>query len=130
VEITEILKELERNTGAFPRRALEAAVRRREEIAPELLQILEDTIARVEECASEDKDGAYFAHLYAMFLLAQSGLCSTLRGGSVCMPAAALHNSAYRSFRNWPRPRLSLSMARLGAECALLIGTHAAAEDN
>ena len=71
VEITEILKALERNTGTFPRRAVEAAVEQREEIMPELLGILEDTVTRAKEIVTEDPDGAYFAHLYAMYLLAQ-----------------------------------------------------------
>ena len=71
MEITRILKGLERNTGTFPREALEAAVERREEITPELLRILEDTAARAQEIVEEDTDGAYFAHLYAMYLLAQ-----------------------------------------------------------
>ncbi len=69
--ITQILKELERNTGTFPRKAVEAAVEAREEITPELLRILEDTVARAKEIVAEDADGAYFAHLYAMYLLAQ-----------------------------------------------------------
>ena len=46
MEIPEILKALERNTGTFPREALEAAAQRREEITPELLRILEDTVVR------------------------------------------------------------------------------------
>jgi len=71
VEITQILKEIERNTGMFPRKAVETAMEAREEITPELLRILEDTIDRASEIVAEDEDGAYFAHLYALFLLAQ-----------------------------------------------------------
>ena len=48
--------------------AVEAAVARREEVTPELLRILEETIDRAAEIAAE---GDYMAHLYAMFLLAQ-----------------------------------------------------------
>ena len=59
---------MERNTGKFPRQAVEAAVTRREEIIPELLRILDDTNARAEQLR---EDNSYFAHLYAMFLLAQ-----------------------------------------------------------
>jgi len=63
-----ILKELERNTGQFPREALQAAVERREEITPELLTILLDAIERAEEIRN---DPQYMAHVYALFLLAQ-----------------------------------------------------------
>jgi hypothetical protein len=45
-----------------------AALARREEITPELLRILDDTIKRAAELGAE---GDYMAHLYAMFLLAQ-----------------------------------------------------------
>ena len=68
MEISEILHQFERSTGKFARAAVEAAVARREEIAPELLRILEDTVDRAKELAA---DGDYMAHLYAMFLLAQ-----------------------------------------------------------
>ena len=68
MEIAEILHQLERATGKFARAAVEAAVVRREEIAPELLRILEDTVDRA---AQLDADGDYMAHIYAMFLLAQ-----------------------------------------------------------
>lgn len=69
--ITQILKEFERNIGTFPRKAVEAAMEAREEITPELLRILEDAIDRASEIVAEDEDGAYFAHLYAMYFLAQ-----------------------------------------------------------
>jgi len=42
---------------------------RREDITPELLRILEDTIARAAELADEGED--YLAHFYALYLLAQ-----------------------------------------------------------
>ncbi|MBI2424947.1 MAG: DUF1186 domain-containing protein [Candidatus Hydrogenedentes bacterium] len=71
MEVTEVLKLLEYNTGMFPRKAVEAAMEMRESITPELLRILEDTVERAGEIADEDKEGAYFAHLYAMYLLAQ-----------------------------------------------------------
>jgi hypothetical protein len=48
--------------------AVEAAVARREEVTPELLRILEDTVDRA---AQLDDGGGLMAHLYAMFLLAQ-----------------------------------------------------------
>jgi hypothetical protein len=68
METFEILRHFERMTGKFPRAAVEAAVARREEITPELLRILEDTVDRAAEL---DADHDYMAHLYAMFLLAQ-----------------------------------------------------------
>jgi hypothetical protein len=71
MELTEVLKSLERNTGVFPRKAVEAAMEMRDEITPRLLHILEDTVERAEEIVREDEDGAYFAHLYSMYLLAQ-----------------------------------------------------------
>jgi hypothetical protein len=68
METAEILHQLERATGKFPRAAVEAAIVRREEITPELLRILEETVNRAAEL---DAQGDYMAHLYAMFLLAQ-----------------------------------------------------------
>ena len=68
METAEILHQFERSTRNFARAAVEAAVERREEIIPELLRILEDTVNRA---AQLDAEGDYMAHLYAMFLLAQ-----------------------------------------------------------
>jgi hypothetical protein len=68
MEIAEILHQLERATGKFPRAAVDAAVERREEIVPELLRVLEDTLDRAEQLATE-RD--HMANLYAMYLLAQ-----------------------------------------------------------
>jgi hypothetical protein len=64
----EILRQIERWTGRFAREAVEAAVIRQEEIALELLRILESTVKRAREI---DAEGGYMAHLYAIFLLAQ-----------------------------------------------------------
>src|SRR5438093_12928639 len=66
MEIAEILSQLERPARKFPRAAVEEAVERREEITPELLRILEETIAR-----PSDFSGDSIAHIFAMFLLAQ-----------------------------------------------------------
>lgn len=71
MEIQEILKALERYTRVFPREAIEEAVRRRQEITPELLRVLEHTIENAESLARDDEDGSYFAYVYAMYLLAQ-----------------------------------------------------------
>jgi hypothetical protein len=68
MQTAEILPQIERATGKFPRTAVEAAIARREEIVPELLRILDDTVERTAEHIA---DGDYMAHLYAMFLLAQ-----------------------------------------------------------
>ena len=68
METAEILHQFERATGKFAQAAVEAAVARREEVAPELLRILEETVDRAAEI---DAEGDYMAHLYAMFLLAQ-----------------------------------------------------------
>jgi len=68
METAEILQQFEGATGKFARAAVEAAVACREEITPELLRILEDTVDRA---AQLDAEGDYMAHLYAMFLLAQ-----------------------------------------------------------
>ena len=68
METQQILRELERATGRFPRAAVAAAIGRREEITPDLLRILHETTERAAEL---DAEGEYMAHLYAMFLLAQ-----------------------------------------------------------
>src|SRR2546430_11125473 len=68
METTEILHEFQRVTGKFARAAVEAAVARREEVTPELLRVLEETVDRAGQL---DAEGDYMAHLYAMFLLAQ-----------------------------------------------------------
>ena len=65
---TDILRQLERVSETFPRAAVEAAVAQREEITPDLLRILEDSVDRAPEL---DAEGDYMGHLYAMVLLAQ-----------------------------------------------------------
>ena len=68
METAEILHQFERATGKFARAAVQGAVAHREDITPELLRILEDTVDRAAELGT---DGDYMAHLYAMFLLGQ-----------------------------------------------------------
>ena len=68
MEIPEILQQLERSLGWFPRTAAETAIARREDITPALLAILESTAASAEEVAAQPD---YMAHLYALLLLAQ-----------------------------------------------------------
>lgn len=56
------------NDGAFPREALIEIIDNREEAIPLLLGIIEYSIENFDRLAMED---AYFAHIYAMYLLAQ-----------------------------------------------------------
>jgi hypothetical protein len=68
MDVQDILKPLEVNEGTFPREAVAQAIEQREVITPELLRILEYACDNIEEIAERD---AYFAHIYAMYLLAQ-----------------------------------------------------------
>jgi hypothetical protein len=64
----EILRELEFNTGVFPRRAVEGAIANRQQITPELLRILREARQNVKKLVDQED---YLAHIYAMYLLAQ-----------------------------------------------------------
>jgi uncharacterized protein DUF1186/SEC-C motif-containing protein len=66
MDVQEIIEKLEYFEGTFPRRALQEAVAKKEEITPALLEILERAADDVE--AVPDR---YMAHIYAMYLLAQ-----------------------------------------------------------
>ena len=68
MELEEILKSLEHNTGKFPRRALEAAAKIPEELTPYLLDSLERVL---DDPAKYEADHGFMAHIYAMYLLAQ-----------------------------------------------------------
>jgi hypothetical protein len=69
MKIELILDELEHQRGHhFPRAALQAAMERREEITPHLLEILERAAEDIDAIVD---DPAYMAHIYAFFLLAQ-----------------------------------------------------------
>lgn len=68
MDIQDILKQLEVNEGTFPREAVAQAIEQREAITPELLRILEYACTNIEEIAEHPP---YFAHIYAMYLLAQ-----------------------------------------------------------
>ncbi|ETW99458.1 MAG: hypothetical protein ETSY2_40850 [Candidatus Entotheonella gemina] len=68
MDVQDILKQLEVNEGTFPREAVLQAIEQREAITPELLRILEDARDNIEYIAEHDD---YFAHIYAMYLLAQ-----------------------------------------------------------
>ena len=68
MEIQEIISKLEYYDGTFPREALEAAIEKKEEIIPKLLEFLELTIKEAEEFRDETE---FQAHIFAMFLLAE-----------------------------------------------------------
>ncbi len=68
IDVQDILKQLEVNEGTFPREAVLQAIKQQEAITPELLRILEDARDNLEYIAEHDD---YFAHIYAMYLLAQ-----------------------------------------------------------
>jgi hypothetical protein len=68
LEISGILRQMERNDGPFARAAVAEALARRDEIVPELLGILE---AVADDPLRYAKDPDYMALNYAMFLLAQ-----------------------------------------------------------
>jgi len=61
--VPEILAQFERNNGRFPRRAVEEAGVRQEEMTPDLLEVLEK-VAQVPEAFAKDN---------RMSLLASSG---------------------------------------------------------
>jgi hypothetical protein len=68
MNMEEIIERLKFYDGTFPRRALEEAAARREQVTPVLLQILEEAAHNVEDVYEQED---YMAHIYAMFLLAQ-----------------------------------------------------------
>ncbi len=69
MDTQEILRQLELDaTAAFPRQAMEAAITRRDEIIPGLLEILERTRRDAETLRGQP---GRMAHIFAMFLLAQ-----------------------------------------------------------
>ncbi len=63
-----ILKELEYNRGYFPDAAVKAAIKMQEDITDDLLNIIINTSEHIFEKAAEED---YFAHIYALFLMAQ-----------------------------------------------------------
>jgi hypothetical protein len=68
MELAHILEELAYDLGELPREAIEAAIAKRAQITPYLLEILADAIKRIDEIIEDDN---YQGHLYAMYLLAQ-----------------------------------------------------------
>ncbi|NGX61274.1 MAG: hypothetical protein K940chlam9_00757 [Chlamydiae bacterium] len=68
MDLPHILEELAYDMGELPRDAIEAAIVKRTQITPYLLQILEDAVERIDDIIEEEN---YQGHLYAMYLLAQ-----------------------------------------------------------
>jgi hypothetical protein len=68
MKIETIVKTLEYPDEGGPREALEAAIARREEITPHLLDILEQAVSDFDRVVD---DQAYMGHLYAFYLVAQ-----------------------------------------------------------
>ena len=66
MQIVELLDELDRYWGPFPRYLIDECIARREEITPVLLEILEELGAHPE--AWPEQEG--MVHIYAMYLLA------------------------------------------------------------
>jgi hypothetical protein len=67
MDTQEIMEALKYCTGVFPRQALEEAAANREQMTPLLLKVLEETIQTPDILHQEE----YFAHINAMYLLAQ-----------------------------------------------------------
>lgn len=65
---TNILHDVHHNHGKFPREIILKAIDRKDEIIPELLEILAHTCANAETLAEEED---YIAHIYALYMLAQ-----------------------------------------------------------
>lgn len=68
MDIDEILKDLELNTGVFPKEALEAAIVNKDKITQDLLTIIQQATDNAESLLEKPN---YWAHIYAMYLLSQ-----------------------------------------------------------
>lgn len=69
MSVEEIVNELRYCNGKIPKEALQEAIRQKDEIIPELLDMLEYASKNIEEiCNGTDK---FFGYSYAMFLLAE-----------------------------------------------------------
>ena len=66
--VVKLLKEIEYNNGQFPKETLQNIIAQRDDAIPELLSILEYTCNNAEQLAKQEN---YFAHIYALYLLAQ-----------------------------------------------------------
>ncbi|WP_047153960.1 DUF1186 domain-containing protein [Aneurinibacillus tyrosinisolvens] len=66
----DLVKEIEFNTGHFPREVLEKIMDRKEETIPELLSVVYDIRDNPEKYTTS-RYGNYMAHIYSVYLLAQ-----------------------------------------------------------
>ena len=66
MEIQDILDELKYNKGSFPHKAITEAIKKKESIIPDLLKIVEYSTDNIRLLPDR-----YFAHVFAMYLLAQ-----------------------------------------------------------
>ena len=64
----ELLKEIQYNNGEFPEAQLKEIINHRDEFIPDLIDILKNAKENYEEILEKPD---YFAHIYAIFLLAQ-----------------------------------------------------------
>ena len=69
MEIKEIVKELEYYNEELPKEALEKAIEYKEEMIPELLNMLEYTKENLENIFNEKDE--FYGYIYAFFLLAE-----------------------------------------------------------
>jgi hypothetical protein len=67
MEIQELLARLDRHRGSFPEDLLAEVIARREEMIPQLLEILEDVDSNPEPWLADD---GRMIHIYALYLLA------------------------------------------------------------
>ena len=67
MEIKDILESFEAFDGQYKIEQVSVAIRKRAEITPHLLAILRKTLENAEQYAENKK---YYAHIYALFLLA------------------------------------------------------------
>jgi hypothetical protein len=67
MEIEELFSRLDRHRGSFPQDLVEEAIRRREEVIPAFLEILEDINRNPDQWAA---DQGRMVHIFAMYLLA------------------------------------------------------------
>lgn len=68
MQIRDILRQLKRYNGTFPRDAVQAAIAQQKQITPELLKILEQATVKANDLLDYPN---YMGHFYAMYLLAQ-----------------------------------------------------------
>ena len=66
--MNELLKQIQYNNGEFPEVQLKEIINHKEEFIPELIEILKNAKENYEEILEKPN---YFAHIYAIFLLAQ-----------------------------------------------------------